>query len=136
MHNKNFYTQLGNLLYAVASADGKIRKKEINSIKQIITNELVPAEDSLDPYGTDMAFYSEFQFDLNLERSTNTKAAFNSFIEYFKNHPEIFNDPVKLMVMNMAISVAVSFNGCNKSELNILTDLKQVFGLDIKLKIN
>jgi uncharacterized tellurite resistance protein B-like protein len=39
---KVFYKELGKLLYSIAKADGTIQIKEMEMIRQIVKDELVP----------------------------------------------------------------------------------------------
>ena len=75
---RNYYKELGKLLYAVAKADGKINPHEVEELKRIIKSELVPAEKETDEFGTDTAFYIEFEFDIYEEMDIDADVAYDS----------------------------------------------------------
>ena len=79
---KNFYSELGKLLYAVAKADGKITEKEARTIHKTVAEELVPAETATDEFGTDAAHFTEIEFEILQETFASPEEAFNSFINY------------------------------------------------------
>ena len=64
MRYKNFYSELGKLLYAVAKADGKISKSEAEAIHKAVKEELVPQETHTDEFGTDAAHFTEIEFEI------------------------------------------------------------------------
>ena len=63
---KHYYIELGKLLFAIAKSDAKVQEKEILGFKKLILSELLKLEDSTDQFGTDNAFFSEFEFIFRL----------------------------------------------------------------------
>ncbi len=63
MNFKTFYQQIGNLLYAISAIDGSVNPREIEKIKEVVKDQLLPIENSEDEFGMDAAFLAEFQFD-------------------------------------------------------------------------
>tara|TARA_B100000780_G_scaffold274575_1_gene239799 strand:+ start:160 stop:561 length:402 start_codon:yes stop_codon:yes gene_type:complete len=121
---KNFYIELGNLLYAVAKIDGKIQDKELRKIHEGVAKELVPNEATTDEFGTDSAYYVEMQFETMQEEGADPEDCFTSFIAYIEDHHSAFDDRLKNATILLADSVADAFKGTNKKEQEILMRLK------------
>ncbi len=120
---REYYKQLGNLLYAVASADGRISKKEWQELRRMVSTELVPAEQHSDEFGSDAAFSVEFQFDF-LEGNDYTPAmAFEELEEYLKHNAALLPQKDKDRLQEAARHVAAAFHNVNKEEKNILSRL-------------
>ena len=129
MFIKNYYTELGKLLFAIAKSDGKVHKKEVEGFRKLITQELLCIEDTVDKFGTDMAFYTEFEFDLLLDSDTTANDAFNSFIEFSKTNKHLMNNGLKKVAYNLADKIADLYGGINKVEGRKLAELKTVLEL-------
>jgi uncharacterized tellurite resistance protein B-like protein len=124
MTHKKFYKELGKLLYAVAKSDGKLHPKEVKAIKDLIALELVPMEKSTDEFGSDAAFYAEFEFELMADRSVNPQAAFKSFENFLKEHDKHINEDMRKKAYDLATKVAQSLHGINKEEAVMLEKLR------------
>ncbi len=121
---KQYYIELGKLLFAIAKSDGKVQEKEVIGFKQLILSELLKLENSTDNYGTDNAFFSEFEFDILLEQDANANDAFSSFIEYTKTNKKQLNPNLKKVAYDLAVRVAGLYCGINKIEGRKLAELK------------
>jgi hypothetical protein len=130
MNYKNFYQQIGNLLYAFSAIDGTIRPKEISKIKEIVKNKLTPIENSEDEFGTDAAYLAEFQFDFCCENAEDPKEAYKTFINWFRDNSATVGDNYRDLIFRIAAGVAASFNGINKSELILLETLRRDLAFD------
>ncbi len=124
---KNFYSEVGKLLYALAKTDGSISKKEIKAIHKLVLKDLVPLENSTDEFGTDSAFYVEMEFDFLNENFYDPDVAFNSFISYVENHYTAFDSHVKEVVLNVAETLIKSFHETNIQDHNYLIKLRETF---------
>ena len=86
---KQFYSEMGKMLYALANVDKEASQKEVKTLKELVRKELVPKESSIDVYGTDAAYYTEFEFDVLAETMMfEPEAAFESFINYIEGKNE------------------------------------------------
>lgn len=130
MTNRKFYIELGKLIYAIAAVDGKIKPKEVVELKKIIREDLVPIEDGHDKYGTDNAYFAEFEFDLLVEKGTKPDAAFKSFLAYVKENEKHINAEMRSKAVSVAEKIAISYKGINQSEKKILDDLRKHFHMD------
>lgn len=125
MEAQLFYKELGRLLYAIAAADGKVEQKEIATLKQVVSEHLVPLEASTDHFGTDQAFITEFEFDVLADRSASAEGAFDSFIAYMARHKNDLEPERKELIYRAADAVASAFHGVNKAELPLLIELRK-----------
>ena len=124
MRYKNFYSELGKLLYAVAKADGKISPKEAQEIHKAVAEELVPQEPHTDEFGTDAAHFTEIEFEIMDETMADPETAFDSFITYVEEHHTAFDERLKRITLEVAQRVADSYRGVNRKEAEILDRLK------------
>ena len=81
MDYKEFYSELGKLLYAVADIDHVITQKEKKALTDIVKKELAPTEVHKDAFGTGTAYYTAMEFDILDDEIADSETAFNSFIE-------------------------------------------------------
>ena len=122
---RNYYKELGKLLYAVAKADGKINPHEAEELKRIIKSELVPSEKETDEFGSDTAFYIEFEFDIYEEMDIDADVAYDSFISFVKEHNNYVTLEMREKAYYLATNVCDAFKGKNKAEKNLITRLKK-----------
>ncbi|MGB0805182.1 MAG: hypothetical protein ACPGRC_00740 [Salibacteraceae bacterium] len=127
---KNFYAEVGKLLYALAKADGSITTEEIKAIHKMVLKDLVPLESSTDEFGTDSAFYVEMEFDYLNEKLYDEDVAFNSFIDYVEDHYSAFDDQLKQAVYNVANTLTNSFHETNIKDHYMIEKLKTVLHLN------
>ncbi len=83
---KQFFSEFGKLLYAIADVDGSISQKEKNAIHEIVNKQLIPLVPKKDSYGTNVGYYSEFEFDIMEDASLDPEIAFESFINFIQAH--------------------------------------------------
>lgn len=125
MKYKDFYSELGKLLYAVADIDHVITQKEKKALYDIVKNELVPSERHTDQFNTDVAFYTEMEFDFLDETIGDTEAAFNSFIDFVEDHHTAFDERMKKVSLHVAKELAQAYHGTNKKEKVLIDKLKE-----------
>lgn len=122
---KKFYKQLGKLLYVVAKADGHIHDSEVHTIHEIVAKDLAPLEDSVDFFGTDAAFFTEFEFELLRDREANKDKVYKHFVEFVKEEGKFLDNRLKGIIINSVEKVAEAFHGTEHSEAELIADLKQ-----------
>ena len=122
---KEFYSELGKLLYAVADIDGVINQKEKQAMKDIVRKELVPAENHTDAFGTDAAYYTEMEFDFLDEEIGDAEAAFESFIAFVEEHHTAFDEGMKKIALHIVKELASAYRGTNKKEKALIEKLKK-----------
>lgn len=127
----SLYKQLGNLFYAVASADGKIMSAEKEVIVELVKYFWKHLEDSTDVYGTDAANVILFQFDVNEENSTGSKEAFQQFEAFFAANSVGINHYLREKIMNSARRIASSSRFTNQDEMKLLIQLKSLLDVPV-----
>ena len=123
-----FYKELGRLLYAIAAADGKVTTKEVETLKWVVKDLLVPVESGTDHHGTDQAYITEFEFDTLLDRDVPADDAFTSFAEYMRAHRNNLPPEKRELIYTCADSVANAVHGVNAKELPLLIELHRMLG--------
>jgi len=121
---KEYYKQMGNLLYSIAAIDGSIAEKEWKELRRMVKEELVPQEKHHDEFGTDAAFAVEFQFDILEGNEFGSVEAFEEVQEYLKHNAPLLPAEDKERLLHGATQVAASFRSINKAEKVILGKLK------------
>jgi uncharacterized tellurite resistance protein B-like protein len=129
MITRSYYKELGKLLYAIAKADGTINSNEIQELKRITKSELVPNENQTDAFGTTSAFYTEFEFDFYQDLDIDADLAYDSFISFVKENENYITPEMREKAYDMAINIANTFKGKNKSEKKMIDRLRK----DLKL---
>jgi uncharacterized protein YeaO (DUF488 family) len=125
MKYKEYYAELGKLLYAVADIDGAITQKEKKALQDIIRKELAPAEKIRDEFGTDVAYYAEMEFDFLDEEIADAEAAFESFIDFVEDHHTAFDEKMKKTCLHVAKELASAYHGRNIKENELIEKLKK-----------
>jgi hypothetical protein len=121
---KQFYSEVGKLLYAVAKIDGAVSHEEKAELKKLIRKDLVPVEKSMDEFGTDAAFYAEFEFDILEDSNASPRAAFNSFISYIENHHSAFDRRLRTATLKVANELADLYHQDSEKEKELIAILK------------
>jgi len=106
MRYTDFYIELGKLIYAVAKSDGNIQDVEIEKFHNIVKDKLLPLEDSLDDFGSDNAFYTEFEFEKLVERNASIKESYSSFVTFLEEHKSAITDDVKKVCLDVVEEMA------------------------------
>ena len=122
---REFYSELGKLLYAIADIDGFISKKEKRKLLEIVKKELVPVEMLKDEFGTDIAYYSEMEFDFLDGEIGDPESAFESFIDFVEEHHTAFDKKMKNVCMRIAKELAFEYRATNKKEKILIEKLKE-----------
>ncbi len=121
---KQFYKELGHLLYAVAIVDGKIQNKEVKALREFVSKELALSEPTSDSSGMNQAFYVDFEFKDYVNQKVSIQSAHDAFMKFLEAHiTEI--EPVLIEKAIEAIEkVASSFRKVNKQEREIVNKIK------------
>jgi hypothetical protein len=125
MKYRNFYSELGKLLYAAADIDGVITKEEKLRLLDIVKRELLPAEKKKDNFGTNDAFYTEIEFEFLDEQIADPVAAFESFVNFVEDHKTALTEPQLKACMHVTREVAKAYHGTNKKEEHLINELSK-----------
>lgn len=121
---KEFYSELGKLLYAIADVDKVITMEEKKELQKIVKKELAPFENHVDEFGTDAAYYSEIEFDYNDEQIIDVESALNSFIDFVEDHHTAFDEKMKQVCLHIVNEIAAAYHGSNRKEKALIKTLR------------
>lgn len=122
-----FYQKIGELFYAIAAADKVVRKAEYDVLKDLVKNSWETRDHSTDEFGSEAVYQMEIVFDWFDYERMDADSCFDSFSEFYKEHPSIFTKSKKKLILQTAFAIANAFSGTNKSELILLTKLELLF---------
>lgn len=126
MDIKLFYAELGKLLYAIADIDGVITAQERDELHSLIASRLTQREIHTDEFGTNDAWYTEFQFDVAEEQGLSPEEAFDSFATFMSENSKKLDPHVKDICLLLADKLASAFHDTNHKEKQMLQKLKEV----------
>lgn len=125
MVSRNFYKELGKLLYALAKADGEIQPKEEEKLIQLLREEQLHSEAGEDiPLSTEK-YLTEFEFIIYREKNIAVKDAFLSFINFAKKNQNHIDENMKKTTLILAKKVLKSHKGINRLEQKMLEELME-----------
>ncbi len=126
MDLRDFYAETGKLLYAVAEVDGVITIKEKDALHDLIQTRLMQRETHTDEYGTNDAWYAEFEFEVAEEQGMTTEDAFNSFADFIDENRHKMDHDMKDLCVILADRLAESYHHTNKKEKQLIQKLKEL----------
>lgn len=129
LNTSRFYTELGNLFYAIAAADKKIRPEEKKILHEEIQYGWKHYDPSTDRFGTDRAYTIEFEFETMEDIVETAGHAYESFVSFYRENERSFDEPTRQRIFNSARHIAESARKINASELGYLVDLKKLLGV-------
>ena len=120
----SFYENLGKLFFAIAAADNIVEEVEFNVLKKIVKDKWTKIDPVDDDFHSDAAYQIETVFDwLNNESFLNSETCYNEFIDFKKEHPSLFTEEIKNLIIKTATKIAASVADLNKSELKLVAKL-------------
>ncbi len=125
MNYKQFYKELGHLLYAIAKSDDQVRVQEIKEMRKFVLEELVLFESRYDSSGMNEAFYTQFEFDDSLDNHASSEASYASFIQFAKINSHYISDYLKKTIIAAAEKVAAAYKRTNQKEKELINSLKE-----------
>lgn len=123
---QDIYASLGYLFYSVALSDGKVRKAEVEKLKDLIKKKWLPLEGSRDEFGTDAGHYIGISFDFANNGELSPDEAWERFVDDYKEHGSSYDATMKRLTFETAADIASVFSGNNKSELGRLSQLERL----------
>lgn len=119
METRDFYINLGRILYAVAKADGTVQDEELQAIYKMVINELSDGalfnnEDEID------SFYTEFEFEALLVRNANMHDSLLGFHDFYLENAEFFTSDMKKTTLKAMNVVAEAYLGIIPAEQELI----------------
>jgi uncharacterized tellurite resistance protein B-like protein len=125
LNYKQFYKELGHVLYVVAYSDGEIRKKEVDALREFVLKELAPAEHSSDSSGMNKAFYTQFEFDDIAKSQMPAAEVYRSFVKYLNDNAYLINSHLKISIIKAVETVANAYKKTNKKEQEMIDKIME-----------
>lgn len=125
LNYKQFYKELGQLLYAIAYSDGKVNREEVEELREYVLKELAPFEPESDSSGMNLAFYTQFEFEDIAEKHSPASIVFWSFLQYLKSNSANINEELKTLIIDAVEKVAKAYEKTSKLELEMINLLNK-----------
>ena len=122
---RQFYSEIGKLLYAVADVDGVVSQKEMKELQKIVKTELVPTGTVFDKFGTDVAYYAEIEFDILEDSMIDPEQAFHSFIYFVEEHHTAIDTRMRDVILKIVKRIAVAYHKTNHKEKDLIQKLEK-----------
>ncbi len=126
MDYKTYYTALGQLVYAIAKADGSIQTEEVGKIFNFVISQLVELEQKTGR-GKDalLAFNTEKEFHRLRDNNVSVKEAYRYFSDFLDENKNEFDEKMKNTCINLMENVALAYNGIEPPEKALLDKAKE-----------
>ena len=126
MDYKDYYTALGQLVYAIAKADGSIQTEEVGKIFNFVISQLIDLE-AKSGRGRDalLAFNTEKEFHRLQDNNVSVKEAYHEFSEFLDAHKKDFDEEMKLTCLNLMENVALAHNGIEPPERALIDKARE-----------
>ncbi len=121
-----FYQKMGELFYSIAAADKVVRKEEFDTLKKVVAEQWRNLDAYNDSFRTDAAHQIEVVFNWFDYEQLDANDCFDSFADYNKEYPKLFTAERKQLIWKTANAIASAFSEKNKSEVIMLTKLKNL----------
>ncbi|MFC2114666.1 hypothetical protein ACFLRI_04895, partial [Bacteroidota bacterium] len=113
--------------YAMAKADGKVQLEEVKDLHNLVRDVLIKIEKKTDEFGTNTAFYTEFEFETLVDNKADMAEAYKSFIKYISAHKAyITKEMIDLIIISVE-KIAEAFEGIVVSEQILIDKLNEDF---------
>lgn len=120
---KQYYKELGKLVYAVAAADGAVQSEEKEKLHQFVLKEMAYHEHSVDSSGMNQAFYVDFEFDTTEEKHPPANEIIKSYIRFVHTNYEPSDKELIKNSLKLLEAVALAYS--KKNEKNIIDAIRQ-----------
>jgi DNA-directed RNA polymerase sigma subunit (sigma70/sigma32) len=121
---KQYYKELGKLVYAIALADGIIQEEERHELHHFVLTQLAHYEKTYDSSGMNKAFYVDFEFEEAIKRHMISDDAIKSYTKFMESHFE--DGDQKLIERSMKLLESVANAYTKRAEKNILNTIKHI----------
>jgi len=127
---KQYYKEIGKLVYSIAIADGIVQPEEQEKLHQFVLKELAHHEKTYDSSGMNQAFYVDFEFDELVEKHGELNATLKHFNQFLENNLEQGDDALIDRSLKLLESVANAYS--KEKEKNIVEQVKHITSLQLK----
>ena len=114
---KQYYKELGKVVYAVAITDGVIKQEEIDALHEFVQKDLANNESTVDSSGMNEAFYVDFEFENSIKNNLEIPAAIRSFANFIHNNYETGDETLVRRSVKLLEVVADAYTRKKEKEL-------------------
>ncbi len=79
---KQYYKELGKIVYAVAAVDGTINPEEVKALHEFVQKDLSNHELNIDSSGMNEAFYVDFEFENSAKKNIDINTGIKSYVKF------------------------------------------------------
>lgn len=115
---KQYYKELGKLVYAVAIADGAVQTEEREKLHEMVIKELAAYENDSDSSGMNKAFYVDFEFEFSEQNHPEINSTIKSFNRFVKDNREAGDKDLLTHTLSLLDKVANAY--VKKKEMDII----------------
>lgn len=120
-----FYSELGKLLYSIASADETVTEQEKAAVSKMIAERLLHKEMDTDRFGTSEAWITQFAFDTEADSFVTAEEAFEEFLAFAKTYKHELTDQDLDVCISLSEHMADAYNHVNQKEHAMLKELRE-----------
>ncbi|MGZ3885080.1 MAG: hypothetical protein ACXVP0_08780 [Bacteroidia bacterium] len=106
---KQYYKELGKLVYAVAAADGSVQDEETETLHSFVVKELAAYEPRNDSSGMNYAFYTDFEFENTSEKQAGIEECVESYTRFVQDNFERGDEPLLRRSMHLLEQIAKAY---------------------------
>ena len=126
MDQKAYYTALGQLVYAIAMADGSIQTEERTQLINFVISEIVAIHKASGLEGSALdVFNIEEEFHRLRDENIPAQQAYDNFIEFIDSNKPNFNEKLKQTCLQIMDEIALAYNGIEDSEQEVIDEIKK-----------
>jgi len=127
MDNKKYYTALGQLVYAVAKADGTIHNEETAKVFHFVVSQILEHEQATSDGRSGLeAFYTEKEFNRLRQADVSCNEACEKFVEFYEINQSGFDEKMKNSCISFMERIAVAHNGYDQCEIELIDRIKAI----------
>jgi hypothetical protein len=126
MIQRQFYEELGKLLYVIAKADGIIQQQEIAEIKKIIYRELSQQGYFKAHPDARAMILIKLSFEDAIRKSIHPLKAWKSFTYFMETGGVKVNTYQKEFALDLITRIVHAYKGVNKAEAKLLQEVRNL----------
>ena len=113
---REIYEKHGNLFYAIAK-DQNITLLEFGQLKMLMRKDWLCNHDNATPV-TEAAHLIVITMDTLQTEAVSSQQAFDSFVEFYRIHSDLFSEKLKEEILNTADEINETFRTVNHRQNN------------------
>ena len=118
--NTELYKNIGTLFYAIAKADNNLAFEEYTKLTDCLKR-------NWNHFETGSIEIIKGQFNQLQSKDKLASDCFDSFVDFLRQNPELFDIELKSLILKTANDIAYAFSKINKAELTYVAKLNIEF---------